>query len=226
MRPTALRKSKTIMSQRSKFWDKIAEKYAKRPVADEAAYQKKLEVTRGYFRPDMEVLEFGCGTGTTAIHHAPYVKHIRATDISANMLEIARAKARDAKIENVTFEQADIDDLAMPDERVDAVMGHSILHLLEDVDGAIAKVYRMLKPGGVFVSSTACIGDFMAWFRFIAPIGRFFGLIPYVTVFTETQLVDSLTAAGFEIDHLWQPGKGKSVFIVAKKPGLTAVSTS
>ena len=70
------------MSQTSKFWDKIAEKYAKRPIADEAAYQRKLAVTRDYFRPDMEVLEFGCGTGTTAINHAPYVKHIRATDIS------------------------------------------------------------------------------------------------------------------------------------------------
>lgn len=206
------------MSQPSKFWDKIAEKYAKRPVGDEAAYQKKLEVTRGYFQPDMEVLEFGCGTGTTAIYHAPAVKHIRATDISANMLEIARAKARDASVENVTFEQAAIDDLTVADESVDVVMGHSILHLLEDLDGAIAKVHRMLKPGGVFVSSTACIADFMAWFKFIAPIGRAFGVIPYVKVFSARHLKDRLTAAGFTLDHEWQPGKNKSLFIVAKKP--------
>jgi hypothetical protein len=47
------------MDQSSKFWDKIAERYSKRPVADEAAYQKKLQVTREYFRQDMEVLEIG-----------------------------------------------------------------------------------------------------------------------------------------------------------------------
>ena len=51
------------MTQPSKFWDKIAERYSKKPIADEDAYQKKLQVTRDYFRTDMEVLEFGCGTG-------------------------------------------------------------------------------------------------------------------------------------------------------------------
>ncbi len=52
------------MHQPSKFWDKHAERYSKSPVADEESYQKKLQVTREYLQPDMEVLEFGCGTGT------------------------------------------------------------------------------------------------------------------------------------------------------------------
>ncbi len=64
------------------FWDRIAERYAKQPIADEAAYQKKLQVTRDYFRPDMAVLEFGCGTGSTAIAHAPYVKHVLGACLS------------------------------------------------------------------------------------------------------------------------------------------------
>jgi len=77
----------------AKFWDRIADRYSRKPVADEAAYQKKLQVTREYLRPDMEVLEFGCGTGSTAIVHAPCVKQIRAIDVSAKMIEIARHKA-------------------------------------------------------------------------------------------------------------------------------------
>ena len=68
------------------FWDKVAERYSKKPVADEAAYQTKLRVTREYFRPDMQVLEIGCGTGSTAIAHAPFVEHICATDISPKMM--------------------------------------------------------------------------------------------------------------------------------------------
>ena len=81
------------MHHSAKFWDKIAERYSKQPIADEAAYQKKLKVTQEYFQPDLEVLEFGCGTGSTAIIHAPYVKHIRAIDISSNMIDIAQDKA-------------------------------------------------------------------------------------------------------------------------------------
>jgi ubiquinone/menaquinone biosynthesis C-methylase UbiE len=205
------------MNQSSSFWDKIADRYSRRPVADEAAYQKKLQVTREHFRPDSEVFEFGCGTGSTAIAHSPYVKHIHAIDISSKMLEIAQGKADRDNVDNVTFERSTIEQIHVPDQSFDAVLGLSILHLLDNKEEAIAKVHRMLKPGGVFVTSTACIGDTMGFFKVIAPVGKFFGLMPLVKVFTTVELVTSLIGAGFEIDHRWQPGKGKAVFIVAKK---------
>lgn len=205
------------MDRSIRFWDKIADRYSRKPVADEAAYQKKLAITREYFHPEAEVLEIGCGTGSTAIAHAPFVKQILATDISSRMIEIATEKANAQNIDNVTFERRATDELKVPDESFDAVLGLSILHLLKNKDEVIAKVHQMLKPGGIFVSSTACLGDSMKFFRYIGPIGRFFGLIPYVAIFSQQQLVDSLTDAGFDINYQWQPGKGKAVFIVAKK---------
>ena len=208
------------MGQPSKFWDKHAERYSKSPVSDEESYQKKLQVTRDYLRPDMEILEFGCGTGSTAITHAPHVKHIQAIDISAKMLEIAERKADADDVKNITFEQSSIDEFSAPDQTFDAVMAHSILHLLENKEAAISKVHKMLKPGGVFVTSTVCLGDSMLKFiGLVAPIGNLFGLLPVLRVFTAKKLENSLTAAGFEIDHQWRPGKGQAVFIVAKKAG-------
>jgi len=206
-----------MMSEPNKFWDRIAERYARKPVADEAAYQKKMQVTRDYLRPEMEVLEFGCGTGSTAIAHAPHVKRIRALDISSKMIEIAQGKASENKVTNVTFGQASIESFRVPDQTFDAVLGLSILHLLEDMEDVIAKVHKALKPGGVFVTSTACIGDMMSLIWVVAPIGRFLGLLPLLRIFTTRELEDSLTNAGFHIDHQWLPGKGKAVFIVAKK---------
>ena len=161
------------MVKPSRFWDWHAKGYAKRPVADEAAYQQKLKVTRDYLAPDMEVLELGCGTGTTALIHAPFVKHITGVDISRNMLEIARAKAESGNVKNVTFQQSSIDDLKAPVAGFDVVMGHSILHLLENKEAIIAKVNQMLKPGGVFVSSTVCLGGRVPVLRAILPVGRF-----------------------------------------------------
>lgn len=207
------------MAKPSKFWDRHAERYARSPVADEAAYQKKLEVTRGYFRPDMEVLEFACGTGSTALLHAPYVKQIRAIDISAKMLEIAEGKAAAQGIGNVTFEQADIDRFEAPDHSFDVVLGHSILHLLEDKEAVLAKVRRLLKPGGVFVASTVCLGDKMKFFKLIAPIGKAVGLMPLVRVFTKQELETSVSGSGFAIEYSWQPRKSMAVFIVAKPAG-------
>jgi hypothetical protein len=55
--------------QASRFWDNIADKYVADPIKDVPSYERKLEVTRSYFRPDMELLEFGCGSGATALLH-------------------------------------------------------------------------------------------------------------------------------------------------------------
>ncbi len=207
------------LGQSATFWDGIAERYSKKPVADQTAYEKKLQVTREYFEPWMEVFEFGCGTGSTAIAHAPFVKHIRATDISSKMIEIARRKAEAANIDNVTFEVSTIEECAVPDQTVDAMLGLSILHLVEDRDAVIAKVHRMLKPGGLFVTSTPCLGDQMRFLllRAVIPVGKLLGKLPSVTFFSTEQLQASLTRAGFALDYEWRPGKGKALFIVAKK---------
>ncbi len=214
------------MAQPSKFWDRLAERYAKQPVSDEAAFQRKLQITREHLKPDMKVLEFGCGTGTTAIAHAPHVAHIRAIDISPKMIEIAQAKADGGKLKNVSFECASIDEFDVPDRSFDAVLGLSILHLLENKDEAIAKVHKMLKPGGVFVTSTACLGDKMKFIKLIAPIGKFFGLMPHVAVFTSEDLVESMSDAGFAIDHRWKPEKSLAVFVVAKREALRRAAMS
>jgi 2-polyprenyl-3-methyl-5-hydroxy-6-metoxy-1,4-benzoquinol methylase len=205
------------MNADAKFWNRHARGYAKRPVADQAGYERKLEITRDYLSSDMEVLEFGCGTGSTAIALGPFVRHIRATDISDGMLEIAQEKAVAAGVTNVTFEQVALEEIAAADESYDAILGHSILHLVADRQAAIADVYRMLKPGGVFISSTSCLRGMMPGLRFVLPIGHFFGLLPAVSFFTVDDLKADIAAAGFEIDHQRQPGPKKAVFIVAKK---------
>ena len=205
------------MDRSTQFWNKIAVRYSRQPVADEAAYQKKLRITREYFQPDMEVLEIGCGTGSTAITHASYVKHIHAIDFSSKMIEIAQSKAAAENVTNINFERSTIEEFTVHDQSLDAVLGLSILHLLENKEEVIAKVYKMLKPGGIFVTSTVCLGDTMKFFKFIAPIGKFFGLMPLVNIFTAGELENSLAGRGFQIDYRWQPDRGKAVFIVAKK---------
>ena len=204
------------MSRTAKFWDRMAAGYVRNPVKDEESYQKKLELTRAYLRPEMEVMEFGCGSGATAIAHAPRVNHISAIDISENMLDVARRNAADANIQNITFLKSTIDDFEAPDGSFDVVLGLSILHLLPNKEAAIAKVYKMLKPGGVFVSSTICMADSSIAYKAVPPIARLFGLV--LRAFTAANLKNVLGSAGFTIDHEWRPGAGKAIFLIAKKP--------
>lgn len=204
------------MKEAKEFWNKIAPRYAKAPIREEKVYQEKLAITQEYFQPDWSVLEFGCGTGSTAIVHAPYVKHILATDISDRMIDIAEQRAKDAGIKNISFQVGALDSLTLEPESCDAVLGLNILHLLEDLDTTISRVHSLLKPGGVFVSSTALIKDISFIWRVLIPGMQILGFAPYVNRFDKHELLAKLTGAGFDIDHEWQPAKA-SIFVVARK---------
>lgn len=207
------------MSKSEKYWDKTAERYAKSPVSDESTYQKKLAETQSFFRPDMRIVEFGCGTGTTAIHHAPHVQHIDAIDISEKMVEIGRAKARKAGIDNITFTRGTLTDFNAEAASFDAVLGLNVIHLLPDREAVIAEVARILNPGGIFVSSTACLGhSFLRFIKLVAPLGKMLGLMPDVFIMTEEKLASEITHAGFKIERQWHHGKsGIAVFMIARK---------
>ncbi len=201
----------------SKFWDRIAKKYYERPIDNPAAYEEKLRLTRQHLNSDMDLLEFGCGTGGTAIKHAPHVRHIEAMDISEPMLEIARRQAAEQGVENVDFKRGDIADFDTAPQSYDAILGLSILHLVRDPAEISKRAHRWLKPGGVFVTSTACIGDKMGWMKFIAPIGQAFGKMPYLNIFKEPDLLAFMTDAGFTIETNWRPEKSMAVFLICKK---------
>jgi len=207
------------MTESDKFWDRTAKRYAKSPVSDEATYQKKLVETQRFLTPDMRILEFGCGTGTTAVHHAPHVQHIDAIDISENMLEIGRRKAREAGVENITFTRGTLIEFNADTASLDAVLGLNVIHLLPDRQAVIAEVERILKPGGIFVSSTVCLGNsYLRFIKLAAPLGKLLGVMPDVFVLTETELAGEIMNAGFLIERQWHHGrKGIAVFIIARR---------
>eukprot|EP00934_Nitzschia_sp_Nitz4_P001491 Nitzschia sp. Nitz4//scaffold93_size78505//4769//5452//NITZ4_005410-RA/size78505-processed-gene-0.81-mRNA-1//1//CDS//3329560258//1491//frame0 len=209
-------------AQQAKIWDRFAEGYSKSPIKDQVAYEQKLKLTRAYFdKAITNVVEVGCGTGGTSILHAPFVKHILSTDVSPNMIEIAKRKAAEAGVTNVEFRAAAIEQLNIPEASQDVVLGMSILHLLDNRGAAMKRVHGWLKPGGHFVTSTICTAD-LGWPTKLAlgtlvPMGRMFGVAPSVQLLTREQLKKDFSQAGFTIVEEWQPNKDAAVFLVGRK---------
>ena len=203
------------MKNDAKFWDKIAQKYAKRPISDQTAYEHKLAKTQEYFDEQSRVLELGCGTASTALLHAPYVKHITATDISQQMINIGQQKVAESGFDNIELRCGSVEALQF-DEPFDVILALNLFHLLEDVDGALSKIQQWLKPGGVLITSTACLGDSLAWFKIVGPIGRWLGFFPYVNVFTEAALQSKLSDKGFELEYRWRPKKSPVTFLISR----------
>ena len=208
------------MADSATFWNKKAQSYAKSPVGDEKMYQRKLAETQAHFTPEMRIVEFGCGTGTTAVAHAPHVAHIDAIDVAQNMLDIARGKAHDAGVDNITFTCGTLAEFGGAAEGFDAVLGLNVMHLVPDRAAVLAEVARILKPGGVFVSSTVCAGaSKLRFLKLVAPLAKALGQMPDFYIFTEDEWAREVRDAGFSIETQWHHSKGGiAVFIIARKP--------
>ena len=204
----------------ARFWDRIARKYARSPISDMEGYERTLERTRSWLKPSDVVFEFGCGTGTTALNLAPSAARIVATDISAEMIAVAREKAQAGNCTNVEFLVATPDAAPWGDAAFDAAMGFNILHLVAERDAALRGIHRLLRPGGVFISKTPCIRDMGVFIRLLVPLMRTLGQAPYVAFFTAEELEREIEAAGFEIvEHGRHASRGKDrrPFLVARK---------
>jgi len=203
----------------AEFWDRVAPGYSKQPISDTESYARKLNATQALMKPNMKVLEFGCGTGSTALEHAPHVASLDATDVSATMVAIGRQKAEDAGIENVNFSQSSIEEF--DDNRsYDMVLALNLFHLLPDRAAAFKKIHRLLKPGGFFISSTVCLADRMWYLRPVIPVLQWLGKAPYVDFLAANDVLLELATAGFETQEHWTHGRANSLFVVANKAEL------
>jgi len=97
-------------------------------------------------------------------------------------------------------------------------MAFNFLHLLEDIPSAVRRVDELLKPGGLFISKTACFAEHARLLRLALTVMRPLGFAPYVRFLKVTELEDSITRAGFEIlETGTYPPSPPSRFIVARK---------
>ncbi|MHA1190171.1 MAG: class I SAM-dependent methyltransferase [Alphaproteobacteria bacterium] len=203
----------------ARFWNRIARKYAARQISDIPAYEKTLERTRAWLNADDTVLELGGGTGSTAILHAPHVRHITGSDISDEMTALARAKlgAADAPT-NVDFVTATADDPRFQPESFDAVLAFNFLHLVGDLSGTLARARTLLKPGGLIIAKTPCIGDMGFVPRLVVPVVRMFYRAPEINFLSKAELLEAFEAAGFRIEESGiHAKKGHILFVVGRR---------
>ena len=207
------------MTSTENFWDKVAEKYSRQPIKDMDAYNQTLERVRHHLSAEDEVLEIGCGTGSTALLLADGVKRITASDISSNMIDIAKEKGRNQQVENVDFVQATPFDAVLENKSYDVVLAFNLLHLFEDAPAAVRRVGALLKPGGLFISKTPCLAERSSMLALMVPIMRVFGKAPSCVKFLSVPEVEACIAnENFEIIETGSyPAAPASRFVVARK---------
>lgn len=184
------------------FWDYLSGNYEEETRKYAGLHLQILKNTRNYLKGSDTVLDYGCATGKITCELASQVKEIHGLDFSPRMIAAARRKAAEHKTENVDFKQATIFDPVYPGESFDVVLALGILHLLKDPQKAIERIHALLKPGGLFVSTTACMADSHSVLnqinRFVSLLSRM-RIFPYLRFFRIPELEASITQASFQI---------------------------
>ncbi|KAG0367893.1 putative ubiE/COQ5 methyltransferase [Gamsiella multidivaricata] len=104
-----------------------------------------------YLKPEMTILDVGCGPGSISVDIAKLVPHGRVIGVeyTAEPLEQARAFAAKEGVTNAEFRIGDIHALEFPDNTFDVVHAHQVLQHVADPVQALREMCRVTKPGGI-----------------------------------------------------------------------------
>ena len=104
-------------------------------------------------RPGDDVLDLGSGGGIDVLLSARRVApegRAYGVDMTAEMLELARANQARAGITNAEFLEGHIEDVPLPDASVDVVLSNCVINLSADKRAVLAEAFRVLRSGGRF----------------------------------------------------------------------------
>jgi len=155
--------NRNIIEDKEKYWGKFAYTYNEDQeyVVGKTILQaitKRLSEERDLG----EVIEFGCGTGYFTKAIAKKARNVFATDLSDEMLEIAKIELRE--FQNITIQKADCKDTSFPSGRFDTVFMANLIHVLINPTKVLQESHQILKNGGLLL-----IVDFtgysMNWFE-------------------------------------------------------------
>ncbi len=178
-------------------------------------------IATGIIRRDMNVMDFGCGTGLLTLELQPLVRSIVGVDSSAGMLEVFQQKISTQKLNNVHVRLIDIEEGGVLEGVYDLIVSSMTMHHIQDIKALIDQFKRVTSANGYL-----CLADLDS------DDGQFHQDNPGVrhSGFDRETMRQILEEAGFEVTEMRTaaemikdvPGGTKtfSVFLVAarKKP--------
>lgn len=97
---------------------------------------------------DMDILDYGCGTGLVCLYLLPHVRSVVGADNSQGMLDVLRKKADDDGIEKLKTLRLDLEHDPVPSSRFHMIVVSMAMHHIAAVDRVLRAFHEMSQPGG------------------------------------------------------------------------------
>ncbi len=202
------------MNKSEKFFDSVSSK--SKPEPNHTA-SKIIESSKEFLEKDNYILDFGCGSGAITNKLAKVAKAIDAIDISSGMLEFAKKQADENSIGNIKYMKTSIFDERFKDNTFDVVLAFNVLHYIEDMPSLLERISSLLKPNGVFISSTACLKEKRSFMRYLVLVLTKLGIMPNTNFYNKIELETLIENGNFGIIKSERISKLPEYFIVSRK---------
>ncbi|MBE0596760.1 MAG: class I SAM-dependent methyltransferase [Desulfuromonadales bacterium] len=208
------------------FKDKVREQFGR--TADDYVRNRgfaatdDLVATERLLQPSSEdiLLDVACGGGHTALYFAPKVRSVVASDLTMQMLKKAQEfVSEEGKVENVTFREADAEDLPFPAGAFTLLTCRIAPHHFPDVPRALREFYRVLRRGGRMVVIDTLLPDDPEIANFYQTMEKMRDPT-HVQAFTRQQWVAMTEQAGFIVQSTQQFPKTHDFQEWARRAGL------
>jgi ubiquinone/menaquinone biosynthesis C-methylase UbiE len=144
---------KRNFDQEAANWDQVPERLK---VAHDIAESLIREIT---LTPDMNVLDFGCGTGLLTLALQPFVRSIIGVDSSQGMLDVFKTKIKEQNLGNVKANYLDLDKGDVLEGSYHLIVSSMTLHHIKDISSLVKQFYSVLHPSGKLVAADLDLDD-------------------------------------------------------------------
>jgi ubiquinone/menaquinone biosynthesis C-methylase UbiE len=151
--------SKQYKEEERRNWDRVANNWQKwwKSIERDAEKVSRRLIELAEIKEGSRVLDIATGIGEPAITAANQVGnsgHVLATDISPQMLSVAKQRAISLGLQNVIeFKEGDAETIDLPSSAFDAVLCRWGLMLLPDLKAGLSNIYQSLLNGGHFAAA-------------------------------------------------------------------------
>jgi len=204
--------------QSVKFWNTVSKRLGNTTnMAGSPALRAMQEHGYSYIQPTYKVLDVGCGKGDITIQMAQYAEQVQGLDTSEGMIGVARRKEEAYQLDNVEFLHTDLFDDQFEAASFDQITTFNVLPYIHEKDAFYARIHQLLKPGGLFLSSTACLGQRITPTRVFMWLLKSLRVVPRMTFYKTDGLESEIAEAGFAIEKAMDIAKLPERLVVAKK---------
>lgn len=177
-------------------------------------YEVPLLIELGGTVSGKDVLEVGCGrgVGTELIFEHFGAKTVHSIDLDPDMVRQAKLRLSHYPESTLKLSVGDVSQIDAEDGSFDAVFDFGIIHHVPDWQGAVAEIFRVLKPGGQLYFEEVTSHALDRWFY------RKFLKHPKTNRFSTPQFITELESQGFAVGNRYvEKFYGDFVIGVAKK---------